>query len=148
MTAPANLYPVYSQYENVSVIYEGHDSDDLTMRSGYGTAVTCTDSSTGDLILSVQPAEGSSLLGEDRAVRFLGWYQYAGEATTAEEADEDANPANWLRVSRGAQEGNPAANTDCFTFNVSQTDADLTQNLIYKARFEYRVDYWAPNEGA
>ena len=146
VTAPANLYPVYSQYENVSVIYEGHDSDDLTMRSGYGTAVTCTDSSTGDLILSVQPAEGSSLLGEDRAVRFLGWYQYAGEATTAEEADEDANPANWLRVSRGAQEGNPAANTDCFTFNVSQTDADLTQNLIYKARFEYRVDYWAPNE--
>lgn len=144
VTAPANLYPVYSQYENVSVIYEGHDVEgNLTTRSGYGTAVKGADSSTGDLTLSVQPADGSPLLGDDPTVRFLGWYQYVGDATTAEEADEDANPANWLRVSRGTQEDNLTAGDDCFTFNVSQTDADLTQNLIYKARFEYRVDYWA-----
>ena len=145
VTDPTNLYPVYSQYENIDVIYEGHDANVLHTRTGYGTAAK--DPSSGDLILSVQPAEGSPIL--DGTVRFLGWYEYVGpnaDTITAEEADKDTEPTHWLRVSRGVQEGDATASTDCFTFNVSESGADLTENHIYKARFEYRVDYWASSQ--
>ena len=137
VTEPTNLYPVYSQYQNIDVIYEGHDIS-LQTRTGYGIAAKNSD--TGDLILSVRPAENSPLI--DGTVRFLGWYEYVGEATTAEGADADPN-ATWLRVSRGEQEGDVEASKDCFTFNVTESGADLTEPHIYKARFEYRVDYWA-----
>lgn len=141
VTEPTNLYPVYSQYENIDVIYEGHDEGTLQTRAGYGTAAK--DPSSGDLVLSVRPAEGSPIL--DGTVRFLGWYEYVGPEAgtiTAEQADKDRDPTHWLRVSRGVQESDAAASTDCFTFNVSESGADLTENHIYKARFEYKVDYW------
>lgn len=156
VTEPVNLYPVYSQYNDIHVIYEGHDdtnndsSTDYTTRTGYGTAVKNTDAETGDLVLAVRPADNSSLIPvEDEAtgtVRFLGWYEYVGDAKTVEEADADTNPTHWLRVSRGEQDGAVAANSDCFTFNLSDTDTDLTETHIYKARFEYRVDYWAADD--
>lgn len=141
VTEPTNLYPVYSMYDNIDVIYEGHDSA-LQTRDGYGTAAK-KPNADGDLILSVQPAENSPLLGADPTVRFLGWYEYVGDATTAEEADKDTDVTHWLRVSRGEQEGAVTAGNDCFTFNVTESGADLTEPHIYKARFEYRVDYWA-----
>lgn len=140
VTEPTNLYPIYSQYDNIDVIYEGHDAETLVTRTGYGTAAKTPDATTGDLILSVQPAENSPLLGGDPTVRFLGWYEYVGDATTAEAADTDPN-ATWLRVSRGEQDGDVKANKDCFTFNVTESGAGLTEPHIYKARFEYRVDY-------
>ena len=141
VTEPTNLYPVYSQYNNIDVIYEGHDENTIETRTGYGTAAKATDATTGDLILSVQPFVDSPLLGADPTVRFLGWYEYVGDATTADEADKDTDPTHWLRVSRGVQEGDVEANKDCFTFNVTESGADLTEPHIYKARFEYRVDY-------
>lgn len=143
VTEPTNLYPVYSQYDNIDVIYEGHDAETLVTRTGYGTAAKATDATTGDLILSVQPADNSPLLGDDPTVRFLGWYEYVGPEMTAEAADKDADPTHWLRVGRGEQDGAAAAGQDCFTFNVTQSGTDLTEPHIYKARFEYRVDYWA-----
>lgn len=151
VTEPVNLYPVYSQYNDIHVIYEGHDvtnadgSTDYTTRTDYGTAVKNTDAETGDLVLAVRPADNSPLIPvEDEAtgtVRFLGWYEYVGDAKTVEGADADTDPTHWLRVSRGEQDGAVAANSDCFTFNLSDTDTDLTETHIYKARFEYRVDY-------
>lgn len=143
---PTNLYPVYSQYNDIHVIYEGH-GESLDTRDGYGTAVKATNDATGDLVLSVQPTADSPIL--DDTVRFLGWYEYVGEETDVAKADEDTDPANWLRVSRGAQAGEPQVGEDCYTFNVSKSGADLTEQHIYKARFEYRVDYWAcggPND--
>lgn len=142
VSEPTNLYPVYSQYDNIDVIYEGHDAETLQTRTGYGTAAKKVNAD-GDLILSVQPVENSPLLGDDPTVRFLGWYEYVGEYTTADEADKDTDVTHWLRVSRGEQEGAVEANKDCFTFNVTESGADLTEPHIYKARFEYRVDYWA-----
>lgn len=140
VTEPTNLYPVYSQYQNIDVIYEGHDTS-LQTRTGYGTAAKNSD--TGDLILSVRPAENSPLI--DGTVRFLGWYEYVGDATTAEDADVDPN-ATWLRVSRGEHEGDVEASKDCFTFNVTDSGVDLTETHIYKARFEYEVVYYHPSD--
>lgn len=145
VTEPTNLYPVYSQYDNIDVIYEGHDSA-LQTRDGYGTSAKATDTTSGDLILSVQPADNSPLLGDDPTVRFLGWYEYVGPETTADAADMDTEPTHWLRVSRGEQGDAAAVGQDCFTFNVTESGADLTEPHIYKARFEYRVDYWASTQ--
>lgn len=147
VTAPANLYPVYSKYSNIEVIYEGHDvANDLTTRTGYGTAVKSTD---GSVRLTVRPAEDDSPL-IDGTVRFLGWYEYIGDAEDAVAADADSNATHWVRVSRGEQlsEGDsPQVGQDCFTYDLTEDGVDLTVRHIYKARFEYRVDYWAP-EGA
>ena len=147
VTAPANLYPVYSKYSNIEVIYEGHDvANDLTTRTGYGTAVKSTD---GSVRLTVCPAEDDSPL-IDGMVRFLGWYEYIGDAEDAVAADADSNATHWVRVSRGEQlpEGDsPQVGQDCFTYDLTEDGVDLTVRHIYKARFEYRVDYWAP-EGA
>lgn len=146
VTEPANLYPVYSQYDNITVIYEGHDENTLDTRTGYGSAVK----TPGDdgLVLSVQPSDAKSPLVA-RTVRFLGWYEYVGDETTAEAAEADT--ANWLRVSRGESTETPVAGNDCFTYNLTEAGVDLTANHIYKARFEYRVEYWASSsahEGA
>ena len=126
VTSAADLYPVFTTYDNVRVIYEGHDDDDLATRSGYGQAVMSTNQESGDLILSITPFENSPL---GSTVRFLGWYEYVGEQTDVNGADADTAATNWLRVSRDE------------TFNVSESGADLTGTHIYKARFEYRVDY-------
>lgn len=129
VTSAADLYPVFTTYNNVSVIYEGHGSD-IDTRDGYGRAVKGTNPESGDLILSITKDSNGPLALEDPTVRFLGWYEYVGEQTDVNDADADTAATSWLRVSRDE------------TFNVSESGADLTGTHIYKARFEYRVDYW------
>lgn len=133
--APANLYPVYSNYKtNAVVIFEGHERvsdgrpDVLSHREGYGDVKVQEDAS-GNLYLAVVPSENSPIL--NHTVRFLGWYENVGS--------EDAQ--NWVRISAGsAFPDGVQAGEEYFKFSLE--DTDLTQQHTYMARFEYQVTYY------
>lgn len=133
--APANLYPVYSNYKtNAVVIFEGHErvsdgqQDVLSHREGYGD-VKVQEDTDGNLYLAVVPSESSPIL--NHTVRFLGWYENVGS--------EDAQ--NWVRVSAGsAFPDGVQAGEEYFKFSLE--DIDLTQQHTYMARFEYQVTYY------
>lgn len=163
VTEPANLYPVYSRYNNIEVIYEGHDEDDLDRRSGYGQAIKSTEDG---VVLTVQPKQaddGTDSPLVDGTVRFLGWYEYVGDISDIDDmeaavkkADQDTNASNWVRVSRGealdvdentGETVAPVHDEDYFAYNLTEAGVDLTETHIYKARFEYRVDYMYYPEG-
>lgn len=133
--APANLYPVYSNYKtNAVVIFEGHERvsdgqpDVLSHREGYGD-VKVQEDANGNLYLAVVPSENSPIL--NHTVRFLGWYENVGS--------EDAQ--NWVRISAGsAFPDGVQAREEYFKFSLE--DTDLTQQHTYMARFEYQVTYY------
>lgn len=131
VTEPANLYPVYADLiSNVSVIYEGHEQDNndsKDQRESYGRAVV--KSNNEGIYIAVVPFENSPLI--EGTVRFLGWYE-----NIASEGESE----NWVRVSTGEPvEGDMSANNEYCKYYLN--DVDLTQTHVYKARFEYRVDY-------
>lgn len=141
VTEPSNLYPVYTDYSsNVNVIYEGNEQDnseDLTLRDGYGQAKIVNEE--GHIKAVVVPSENSPLT--TGKVRFLGWYENVGT--------EDA--PNWVRVSKGeavstsdqGEEILPNAGESYFAFDITEAGVDLSATHTYEARFEYAVDYWA-----
>lgn len=143
ITEPSNLYPVYTDYSsNVNVIYEGNEQDnseDLTLREGYGQAKIVNEE--GHIKAVVAPFENSPLT--TGKVRFLGWYENVGT--------EDA--PNWVRVSKGeavptsdqGEEISLNAGESYFAFDITEAGVDLSATHTYEARFEYAVDYWAAN---
>lgn len=147
---PMNLWPVYSNYiTNITVIYEGDERDNTVarnIREGFGEANVTVDEQTGDVILTVKPYKDSPLT--KGTVRFLGWYEDVDptdgenwvkvDAGTQPEADDDGNVLN----GDGEYISKPAADTECFSFNLTQSEVDLTQPHSYKARFEYEVTYY------
>lgn len=147
VTEPVNLYPVYSKFNNITVIYEGHENDtneSINVREDYGQAVMAPQDD-GTVKLSVQPSADSPLLAGTNTVRFLGWYEYVGEKTDLAEIANDNTGTDWLRVSRGAETADESivASADCFEYTLSSPEVDLTDTHIYKARFEYEVSYYA-----
>ena len=149
--APANLYPVYSNYKtNAVVIFEGHErvsdgqEDVLSHREGYGD-VKVQEDANGNLYLAVVPsAEGPLVVDSENpngiqtgnpilegTVRFLGWYENVG-------TDEDPN---WVRISKGgAFPSDVKADGEYFTYSLA--GVDLTRIHTYMARFEYEVTYY------
>lgn len=147
---PMNLWPVYSNYiTNITVIYEGDERDNTVarnIREGFGEANVTVDEQAGDVILTVKPYKDSPLT--KGTVRFLGWYEEVDptdgenwvkvDAGTQPQADNDGNVLN----GDGEYINKPTADTECFSFNLTQSEVDLTQPHSYKARFEYEVTYY------
>ncbi len=147
---PMNLWPVYSNYiTNITVIYEGDERDTTTarnIREDFGEANVTVDQDSGDVILTVKPYTDSPLT--KGTVRFLGWYEDVDptdgenwvkvDAGTQPEADDDGDVLN----GDGEYINKPAADAECFSFNLTQAEVDLTQPRSYKARFEYEVTYY------
>lgn len=139
VTAPANLYPVYSDYiSNAIVQYEGYErvapdtAPNPSSRPGFGRA-NAEIGEDGAVHLSITPEENSTLLGETRTTRFLGWYELIVDGS-GEEA--------WVRVAKASDCGNAdSLNSTGKFYDYSLAGVDLTQQHTYMARFEYNVKY-------
>lgn len=129
VTAPADYYPVYSDYaSNVITVFEGNEQDsldDATQRDGVGKTHVKAETlgASTEYTVQVQDANGTALSDGGTlpdGYRFLGWYE------TKQVNGQDVD----VRVSRDASYELPAS-------------VDLTAPHTYTARFEYRVDYYA-----
>lgn len=123
VTAPTNLYPVYSDYiSNISVIMEGHERvapgtrDEQAKRQGYGEAKV-TAGENGHVRITINAYENGPI--QTGAARFLGWYENVGD---------DSNP-NWVLSSKDE------------SYDLTASNVDLTRKHTYMARFEYKVEY-------
>lgn len=124
-----DFYPVYTDYSsNIVTVFEGNEQDgssNTTLREGVGSTAVVSETSgaTTEYTIAVRDAGGKAL-AEGGALpdgyRFLGWY---------ETKRVNGNSVD-VRVSRDASYTLPA-------------NVDLTEEHVYTARFEYRVDYYA-----
>ena len=139
VTAPANLYPVYSDYiSNAIVQYEGYErvasgtTPNPSSRPGFGTA-NAELGADGAVHLSITPEENSTLLGDTPTTRFLGWYELIVDGS---------GEGVWVRVAKASDCSNtdPLNSTGKF-YDYSLAGVDLTQQHTYMARFEYNVKY-------
>lgn len=117
---PLKLYPIFTDYKNnIHTIMEGHDkdsTDDQSRRDKVGRTDVVEED--GKVYLTLTGLDESNADIEDGALaegyRFLGWYEVVGE-------DEH-------RIS-----------TD---MKYELKDVDFSADHTYKARLEYRVQYW------
>lgn len=121
---PMDLYPVYSDYSsNILTEIEGYDSEsNKTVRASVGsTYATKVDNPDGTISYQVHLRDSNDVnLSSGGSLpdgyRFLGWYE---KKTDSLEVRVSTDPSYTI-----------------------PSDADLTQQHTYIARFEYRVDYW------
>lgn len=139
VTAPANLYPVYSDYiSNAIVQYEGYErvasgtTPNPSSRPGFGRA-NAEIGEDGAVHLSITPEENSTLLGGSPTTRFLGWYELI--------VDSNGNKV-WVRVAKASDCANTGSlNSTGKFYDYSLAGVDLTQQHTYMARFEYNIKY-------
>ena len=129
VTKPMDFYPVYTDYSsNIVTVFEGNEQDGSSnpaLRKGVGSTAVVSETSGAktEYTIVVRDANDKAL-AEGGALpygyRFLGWY---------ETKRVNGNSVD-VRVSRDASYTLPA-------------NVDLTEEHVYTARFEYRVDYYA-----
>lgn len=128
VTAPADFYPVYTDYaSNIITVFEGNEQDsldDVTQRDGVGKTNVKAEASGAATEYTVQVQDTSDKALSDGGTlpdgyRFLGWY---------ETKQVDGKNVE-VRVSRDVSYALPSS-------------VDLTVPHTYTARFEYRVDYY------
>lgn len=131
VTAPTNLYPVYSDYiSNISVRFEGWDRDEdgsMATRQQFGTAHVGV-SDNGHVVIYTSKADDYAY-GD--MMRFKGWYENVGTEKAPVWVKASVN-AGKMRV-----DGKDVENA----FDLTMMGVDMTRPHTYEARFEYRVDY-------